>query len=103
MDRDVWLVEMVLKDVIIMFCWMICMVVVGLGVNLVVEDFKLDYDMFIVLVVGVMFVVLFVFLCLVLWMGGVCWNIISLIVFVYMGDSYCNRYIVMLIIVCFMV
>lgn len=99
MDRDVWLVEMALKDSTITFCWMTCMTVVGLGAKLVVEDLKLDHDMPVILVAGAMFAVLPAFMSLAQWMGGACWNITSLIAFAYMGDSYSDRHIVMSIIV----
>ena len=98
MDRDVWLVEMALKDGTITFLWMICMALVGVGANLVVEDLKLDHDLSIVLVAGSMFVVLPMFMRLASSMGGACWNILSLVAFAYIDESY-NRHIVVSLIV----
>lgn len=98
MDRDAWLAEMALKDAIITFLWMISMSVVGVGANLVVEDLRLDHDLPIVLVAGAMFAVLPAFLSLASWMGGACWNILSLVAFAYMGESY-NRHTVVSIVI----
>jgi hypothetical protein len=98
MDREVWLAEMAVKDATITFLWMTCMSMVGVGANLVVEDLKLDHELPIVLVAGAMFAVLPAFLGLASWMGGACWNILSLVAFAYMGESY-NRHTVVSILV----
>ena len=93
MDRDLWLAEMAAKDAIITFLWMTCMSAVGVGANLVVEDLKLAHDIPIVLVAGAMFAVLPAFLSLASWMGGASWNILGLVAFAYMGESF-NRHTV---------
>lgn len=98
MDRDVWLVEVALKDATITFFWMACMAAVGLAAHLMVEDLRLDHDMPVVLVAGALFAVLPAFLCLASWMGGASWNIVSLVAFAYMGDDYSRHTVVFIIV-----